>query len=221
MKVKNIVVIFLFAILLASAFARAEPAQSIDDSIVYLQSEWAKIKYQVIGKEIKIKEIRALEENGEKLIDAFPDRAEPKIWQAIILSTDAGITNNLSSLGKLRKARKLLVASIKADPTALQGSAYTSLASLYYQAPKWPLSFGNFKKAEDYFSKSLEINPTGIDPNFFYGDFLMKKEEYSAAQKYFQRALAAEPRKGRKLADEGRKQEIRAKLASLTEDNKN
>jgi hypothetical protein len=55
------------------------------------------------------------------------------------------------------------------DPRALQGSAYTSLGSLYYQVPGWPIGFGDDKRAEAMLLKALEINPDGIDPNYFYG----------------------------------------------------
>ena len=35
------------------------------------------------------------------------------------------------------------------DPKALAGSAYTSLGSLYYQVPGWPIGFGDDKKARE------------------------------------------------------------------------
>ena len=41
--------------------------------------------------------------------------------------------------------------------------------------PGWPIGFGDKKKAEEYLKKALAANPDGIDPNFFYGDFLLDK----------------------------------------------
>ena len=66
-------------------------------------------------------------------------------------------------------------------PAVLDGSIYTSLGSLYAKAPGWPLSFGDRKKAKAYLEQALTINPDGIDPNFFYGDYLFRKGDYAEA----------------------------------------
>ncbi len=39
--------------------------------------------------------------------------------------------------------------SISIDGSVLQGSAYTSLGTLYYQVPGWPIGFGDDEKAEE------------------------------------------------------------------------
>ncbi len=39
----------------------------------------------------------------------------------------------------MKEARASLEAALKIAPEALDGSAYTSLGSLYYQVPGWPL----------------------------------------------------------------------------------
>ncbi len=203
----------LIILLGINSFTHAD--SSINEAVAQLQHEWAKIKYQVFDKKEQIKRFRLLEEKGEQYLIEHPDAAELKIWQAIILSTDAGVTNNLSSLGMLKKAKSLLTESIELDPKALSGSAYTSLASLYYQAPNWPISFGSHKKAREHFKQALAINPSGIDSNYFYGDFLIQQKDYSKAKEYLTKALSAKPRAGRKLADEGRRQEIQAALATI------
>ena len=48
----------------------------------------------------------------------------------------------------------------------------TSLGTLYYKVPGWPIGFGSDKKAREYLAKALDLNPTGIDPNYFMGEFL-------------------------------------------------
>ena len=212
-KITQAIVIFTFLI----ALTPLTQAESVQESVSHLQKQWAQINYQVPSKEEKIKAFRILEASAQGFIDEHPTRAELKIWKAIILSTDAGVVNGLSSLGMLKQAKKLLIESIEVDASALSGSAYTSLASLYYQAPGWPLSFGNKKKAQNYFAKALQINPMGIDPNYFYGDFLYQKKNYEESQIYLNKALLAQPRLGRELADEGRRQEIRAVLAKVSD----
>lgn len=186
-----------------------------------LQKEWARVKYQVVSTEEKLEEIHKLEAQADQIASMYPKDAEVKIWQAIILSTDAGIVKGLSALGKVEKAKTLLEESMAIDAQALDGSAYTSLGSLYYQVPGWPISFGSNKKAEEYLKKALVINPEGIDPNFFYGDFLLQQNRYDEARVYFERALMAKDRVGRDLADAGRRQEIKAALVKLNKKSKN
>ena len=101
------------------------------------------------------------------------------------------------------------------DELAMQGSAYTSLGALYYQVPGWPIAFGNDKKARKFLEKAVSLNPDGIDSNYFYGDFLLQQKEYVAAKIAFEKALAAPDRPGRALADSGRREEIRSRLAGI------
>jgi tetratricopeptide (TPR) repeat protein len=218
-------IVFLLVNLSLAAFTAASLANTapamLNDEIAHLQAEWARIKYQVADKQDQINAMQSLAEEAASLAETYPKQAQAKIWQGIIVSTEAGMNRGLSALSKLKKAKVLFLAAIEDDATALQGSAYTSLASLYYQVPGWPISFGSSKKARQYFALALKMNPDGIDSNFFYADFLRQQEDYAGAKKHLERALAAKPRVGRALADEGRRQEIRAMLASLDDTENN
>jgi tetratricopeptide (TPR) repeat protein len=185
--------------------------------VAALQNEWARIKYQIPEKDAKLSAIAKLEQQAAQVTAENLSRPEPKIWEAIILSTDAGIVKGMSALPKVEKAKALLEESQKMDPKALDGSAYTSLGSLYYQVPGWPVAFGDDEKAEQNLKAALQINPNGIDPNFFYGDFLLQDGRAGEAKTYLTRALNAQPRPGREVADAGRKEEIRAALAKAKE----
>ena len=188
----------------------------LDANIASLRESWGHIKYEITDKDAQQAEIAKLEVNAEKTAAAFPDRAEPKIWEAIILATDAGITKSISGLPKVKKAKSLLEEALKEDETALHGSAYTTLGSLYYQVPGWPISFGDKDKASQNLKAALSINPDGRDPNYFYGDFLLKKGEYNQAVTVLQHALAAPPRVGYEKIDAGRKEEINQAIAEAT-----
>lgn len=187
------------------------------EQISYLQNEWARIKYQVSGQESQLAAIRKLEEHAAKATAAYSGKAEPKIWEAIILSTEAGIIKGMSALPKVKQAKTLLEQAEAIDTKALDGSAHTSLGSLYYQVPGWPVGFGDDDEAEKHLKQALQINPTGIDPNFFYGDFLLQDDRYDEAKTYLERALQAPDRPGRDVADTGRRQEIKAALAKIAE----
>jgi len=193
----------------------AATTEELSQGIAELQTEWAQIKYQEANEERKIEKIHSLEQKARRLTDQFPSRAEPKIWEGIILATDAGIDQGFSALGKLKEARALFETALKLDGAALDGSGYTSLGSLYYQVPGWPISFRDDGEAEKLLKQAIEINPDGIDPNFFYGDFLKMRKRYDEARVYLNKALNSPSRPNRPLADEGRRQEIRAALAEL------
>ncbi len=185
------------------------------EQIRYLQTEWARIKYQMPDEDVQLSAIHKLEEHAAKVTATYFDRSEPKIWEAIILSTDAGIVKGMSALGKVEKAKELLESSLEIDPRAMEGSAHTSLGSLYYQVPGWPVAFGDDDEAEKHLKMALQLNPDGIDPNFFYGDFLIEDDREGEAKPYLEKALMAPDRPGRELADAGRRQEIKAKLAEI------
>ena len=82
------------------------------------------------------------------------------------------------------------------DGTALDGSAYNSLGVLYYKVPGWPIGFGDKNKARELLQKALSINPRGIDPNFFYGEYLVETKRPEEAVPYLERALQAPAGRG-------------------------
>ncbi|MFM1869833.1 MAG: hypothetical protein RLY99_577, partial [Pseudomonadota bacterium] len=90
----------------------------------------------------------------------------------------------------------------------------------YYQVPGWPIGFGDDKKATEFLRKGLAINPDGIDPNYFYGDFLFRNGDLAGAEKSLRKALQAAPRNGRKVADDGRRKEINQLLEKIAEKRK-
>lgn len=185
------------------------------EQVAYLQTEWAKIKYQIADEDMQLDRIHILEDHAAKVTAAYPDRPEPKIWEAIILSTEAGIVKGMSALPKVNKARELLESAENIDEKALDGSAHTSLGSLYYQVPGWPIGFGDDDEAERHLKRALQINPEGIDPNFFYADFLIQDDRGQEAIPYLEKALQSPERPGRELADAGRRQEVKAALAKI------
>ncbi|SEQ62442.1 Tetratricopeptide repeat-containing protein [Amphritea atlantica] len=200
---------------LSTSFAAQAGQQEMMQDVAALQSEWARIKYQVSDEKLQLSAIEKLEQQAEQTSAKYADFAEPKIWQGIILSTDAGIVKGLSALGKVKEAKKLFEASLEQNPTALNASAHTSLGSLYYQVPGWPIAFGSDDKAEQHLKAALEVNPDGIDANYFYADFLMENKRYDEAKHYFEKALSASPRADRPVADAGRRHEIELAMAKL------
>ncbi|MCQ4346885.1 TRAP transporter TatT component family protein [Pseudomonas stutzeri] len=182
-----------------------------EQNLKQLQSRWAEINYQLPEAQREAAFARLAGE-AEAALKAEPQAAELLIWRGIILSTWAGAKGGLGALDLVKQARGQFEQALELDPKALDGSAYTSLGSLYYQVPGWPLGFGDDERAEQLLKQALTLNPDGIDPNYFYGDFLLREKRYAEAAKALQKALAAPPRPGREVADAGRREEARTLL---------
>ncbi|WP_349255324.1 TRAP transporter TatT component family protein [Spectribacter hydrogenooxidans] len=176
-----------------------------------LQHAWAHANYQIEDEARKEAAFEELEKQAAALKAAYPGRAEALIWEGIVLSSYAGVKGGLGALGLVKRARADYERAIDIDGRALVGSAHTSLGVLYYKVPGWPLSFGDDDKAENHLKQALAINPGGIDPNYFYAEFLIEeREEYQTAKPYLEKALAASDRSERPVADAGRRAEARA-----------
>lgn len=186
----------------------------LDEDVGQLQRLWAEIKYQRPENEQE-KAFAELAKNAEAVRGKHAGRAEAQIWYGIVVASYAGARGGLGALSLAKEAKKAFEQALDLDAKALDGSAYTSLASLYYQVPGWPIGFGSDDKARQLLDKALAMNPDGIDPNFFLGDFLYRKGDYEGARRALSRALKAPARPGRALADEGRRKEIEALLAAM------
>ena len=198
-----------------SNLTRADDA--FDTELRAIQDGWAVANYQTTGKEAKNAAFEKLAAQASAFTAKHPQRPEPLIWEGIVLSTWAGAKGGLGALGLAKDSRARLEAALKIDENALNGSAHTSIGTLYHKVPGFPVGFGSEKKAKEHLQKGLNINPDGIDPNFFYGEFLFDEGEYQQALNHLQKALNAPPRPGRELADEGRRQEVRELIAKTKE----
>ena len=202
-----------FALLFSSSLLAATP----DEVIRPVQDQWAEIKYRVAEKQ-QAERYEQLAQKTRQLVDANPGMAEVLVWDGIVLSSEAGARGGLGALSLAKDAKQRFEEALKINDKALQGSAYTSLATLYAKVPGWPIGFGDKEKAETYFKRSLAINPDGIDPNFFYAEYLAERDRNAEARQYLEKALKAAPRPGRELADKGRREEIRVLLERLNKE---
>jgi tetratricopeptide (TPR) repeat protein len=177
------------------SYAAELDVPAMNTAIGELQHAWAKGFY-------KTPEIER-----EAALSALSARAE---------QVTAKYQSKLTAGGTAKAARDLLLQAEKLDATALEGSALTSLGSLYFKVPRI-ISFGDHDKARSYLERALKVNPDGIDPNFFYGEFLAEKGEKAKAIQHLNKALKAAPRLDRADADAGRRIEIKQLLAQLTQ----
>ncbi len=179
-----------------------------------LARQWDHIHYQMAADD-RAAAYEALATKAAAVAKAYPDAAEPRIWQAIALASLAGEKGGLSALGLVKRARKLLLAAERLNPEAMQGSVYVTLGSLYDQVPGWPISFGDRDKARAYLERALRIAPDSMGANYFMADFLIRHKQYAAARGYLQKVLAAPDLKQRPVYSKGRKAEARQALARV------
>jgi tetratricopeptide (TPR) repeat protein len=191
-------------------FAQADLAGDVQ----HLQQRWAEVNYQLEGK-TQLAAFEQLMHEADTLCGANPNEADAWIWSGIIKSTYAGAKGGLGALPLAKTAKADLEHALTLGPSALQGSAYTSLGALYYNVPGWPIGFGDNKKAEELLKQALALSPDDIDANYFYADFLIEKKRYDEARTYLQKAQQAAPRPDRELADAGRRNEIAAQLQQI------
>ena len=199
--------------LLLPVVALAEGQMNIVDS---LQHDWAIANYKLEGDR-QIEAFEALVERADRAVAQNPGLADVLIWDGIIKSSYAGAKGGLGALSMAKAARKSLEAALAVNDRALDGSAYASLGTLYYKVPGWPVGFGSDKKAVELLEKALEINPDGIDSNYFYADYLLQNKQYEEAEHYLLKAQQAAPRPNRPVADAGRQEEILAALSVTRE----
>jgi tetratricopeptide (TPR) repeat protein len=205
---------YVFALICLAMLPMAAYADTPESSLPDIQQMWAHITFE-LPKDNRDAAYTALETRIATLISQYPQRAEPKIWQAITLSTHASQRGGLGALSMVKKARDLLLEAQQIDPLAMKGSIYTTLGCLYYQVPGWPIGFGDKDKARVMLQKALEIDPEGINPNYFYGDFLYRSGNRVAALAALSKALAAPPRPDQSVADKGRREQVEALIKTI------
>ena len=207
------------AALAQSVAPAANPA--LTAAITELQRGWDHTQYQVADKDAQGKAFEALEAKADEYVITYPQSADIKIWDGIIYSSDAGVSGGMGALPKVKKAKALFESAIGIDDRAMNGGAHTSLGSLYYKVPGWPVGFGDNAQAKKQLEAALAISPSDIDANYFYGDFLIDQKEYSKAIPVLEKAMQAPARPGREIADAGRQKEIQADLAIAKKEQQN
>ncbi|MDH5357412.1 MAG: hypothetical protein OEY48_02960 [Gammaproteobacteria bacterium] len=213
---KVIKVFLMMTILLSSSIVSAD----VQQDIVQLQKRWAEVNYTIKAKAQK-QGFEDLILQADTVVQSYPDAAEAWVWRGIIKSSYAGVKGGLGAMSLAKSSKADLEKALALNDKALSGSAYTSLGTLYFKVPGWPIGFGDGDKAKSLLEKALAINPDGIDSNYFYGEFLADQRFYAKAEQYLLKAQQAPARPNRPLADKGRHDEIQISLQKVRAQLKN
>ncbi|MDT8310660.1 MAG: hypothetical protein RQ732_04365 [Methylophaga sp.] len=207
---KNILLTTLSVVAIVASLS----VQAVSPKVVDLQTKWAEANYNLSGK-AQTQAFETLIKEADAAKTMSSNAADILIWRGIIHSSYAGIKGGIGALSLAKAAKTDLETALKLDDKALDGSAYTTLGTLYHKVPGWPLGFGDDDKAAELLKTSIKLNPEGIDSNYFYGLFLMDKKDFKAAEQHLLKAQQAAPRPERPLADKGRQAEIRKALQQV------
>jgi tetratricopeptide (TPR) repeat protein len=204
--------IVYWCIVLAST-VQASIVGNQDPDVSHLASEWAHIKYQVNDKDEQLKDIDALAKEAAAVVDRNPGKVEPLLWDGIITSEEAAMASLIHKLGLASAARNLFEKAEAIDGPGPNGAVAMSLGVIYYRVPRFPMGFGDIDKARHYLETALAMDPNGLDSNYFYGDFLIKRGEMDKAKAVLAHALAAPQDPARPVWDAGRRADVRALIA--------
>jgi len=202
-------------ILICAVLLIARPSFAAEDlgaRLLAVEDRWAQIRYDMKEKSERLAAAHALVADTEGLVSQHPGRAEPLAWHAQALLVEAEIRGDVSALKLVKEARGLLERADAIDPAAGGGLIQTSLGMVYYETPRWPIAFGDKKRAGVYLTRALEIDPDGRDANYFYGDYLLQTGRGREAMPFLEKALKAPVRPGHERADNGRMADIQEAL---------
>lgn len=191
-------------------------ADNLKVSLQNIETEWASIYYSAP----KSKQSQAYQQLLGKIMtlsERHPNDSDLIFWKAVVKVTNADHQDALTALKTIKEARALLIKAIQINPETMNGSAYVTLGTLYYMVPKWPIAFGDDRTAQEMLETALQINPNGIDTNYFYGDFLLAHDKADEAIKYFEKAATSPARDEQLYADNQLKAEASLALKNAKE----
>jgi len=208
----------LLAIVISIGHTNAVMAGEVMNAVSDLQHQWAEVNYKTPDSQ-KEDAFKTLVDKAAALTAKYPNRAEPRIWEAIIRAGYAGAMGGMSSMfnamPQMKQGRDLLLAAEKIDAQAMHGSVYTTLGSFYYMTPGGFIGFGDDDKALEYLHKAMAVAPDDMDANYFMGDYWLDQKEYKKALPYFEKVASLPNVPERPVYSVGRKAEAAAKLARV------
>lgn len=204
----------LAAALAAIASIGSAQAGTAEDELRQQQRDWEVIRYQTPPSG-RARRFEQLTERAHRLAESGPGRADLLAWEGQVVSSWADAQGGWQALGLVRRAKALFEAAIRIDAGALDGAACDGLGVLYARSLPWPLGFADKARARALLEQALTFDPSGIDTNASYGEFLVESGETARAVPYLERALSAPPRHGHYVADIGRHEEVRTLIERL------
>jgi tetratricopeptide (TPR) repeat protein len=164
--------------------AQTEPAHDLNAAVTEL-------KFGALTGDEEKARIEELHLLADEKLDLESEDCDSLIARARILAYHAHVLGGLEALGFVKEAKALLEKSISIDPTKLEGYAHVLLGVLYYRVPPWPLGYRNHKHALSNLKRAIEIDPSGYESNYNYGEYLLKRKKHEEAKKHLEEAASS------------------------------
>jgi hypothetical protein len=159
--------------------------------IDFLKSQWVVIKQQKPNK-LYTNRILNLTKTASQFVLNHPNDPHYLVWEARIYTLAVEKLNKFKGINYAKHARNSLLEATKFSSGIQLGYIYSNLGYLYLIAPKLSLSLKNNSKKYKYLTKGLQLNPEGLESNYYYGLYLLnKKNSIESAQYYLKKALAS------------------------------
>ncbi len=191
-------------------------APGFDDQILAIGRAWDEARHGISDEPSQMVALRALESQIDALVENHPDDYRLRVWRGIVLAGQADVSNWGEALRLADRARRSLLSvnPARLDPTTAT-ELEIALGALYDQAPGFPVSFGDAVEAERHFRRAIAIDPAGLESNYYFADFLVRRRRYADAKAMLQRALQAALRPGRESGDKSVHEDAAALQALL------
>lgn len=100
-------------------------------------------------------------------------------------------TKTFGALKLVRQMEKEFLSAVKQSPKIHHGGAHRSLGMLYEQAPGWPLSVGNRKKARKHLEQAVELVPEYVENHLALMDAYLRWKKADLVRKRLKAAREA------------------------------
>jgi hypothetical protein len=205
--------LLLITIALA-AFTRTVAAQSIDESLLNIESRWAAAS-QLSNDKQQLTSLKSLLRDARQFHEKHPQKAEAAVWHGIVARSVMEAKGLKGSSGIAREARDAFLSAESLNATIFGGLVYANLGALYTRASSKFGGFGNKTKGLGYFWKAIVTDPDGLDTNFLYAKMLLDEKDYESAHDALLRASNAPTHYLHSSADSARRVEIAELLATV------
>jgi len=207
-----------FSLLLISimliTFSRTAAAQTIDESLLSIESRWAAASQQSNERQ-QVTSLKKLLRDARQLHEEHPQKAEAAVWHGIVARSFMDAKGLKASSGIAREARDAFLSAESLNPTIFGGLVYANLGALYTKASSKFGGFGNKTKGLGYFWKAIVMDPDGLDSNYLYAKMLVDEKDYESAYDALLRASNASTHYLHSSADNARRLEIAELLATV------
>jgi len=166
------------------ASSPCDGAPNLEREFFEIAQGWDQARYAIQDEPAQLAALRELARRTEVLAQQFPNVARIRVWQGILLAGEADDSDWLAALRLANDSQRILLAT-EHEPLDRATTALleTALGALYAQTPQFPVAFGDRALAEAHLRRGLEADPAGLEPNYYYADFLYRQHRYDEAER--------------------------------------